>query len=93
MLGTFPALQLALSRTFVGDKMNLTITPEQFAAAKAKLLRGLPAWYTRLLSVVAAAYQPSTVPEVADVRWSGPRGPGVFRVSEGGLEPPRACAH
>jgi hypothetical protein len=40
-------------RTFMADKMSLTITPEQFAAAKAKLLRGLPASYTHLLSVAA----------------------------------------
>jgi hypothetical protein len=54
LLGTFPALHLAMVRTFMADKMSLTITPEQFAAAKAKLLPGLPASDTHLLSVVGS---------------------------------------
>jgi hypothetical protein len=68
LVGSFPALQAAVVQAFVADKMSLTLTPAQFAAAKAKLLRGLPASYTHLLDVVAAAYQPSTVPEVAAMK-------------------------
>ncbi|HMK97711.1 MAG TPA: hypothetical protein VK425_09215, partial [Acidimicrobiales bacterium] len=68
LLGSFPTLQDAMVRAFLADKMSLTLTPAQFAAAKAKLLRGLPASFTQLLKVAAAAYQPSTVPEVAALR-------------------------
>ena len=49
LLGSFPGLQAAMVRAFVADKMSVTLTPAQFAAAKAKLLRGLPASFTHLL--------------------------------------------
>lgn len=68
LLGSFPALQATVVRAFVSDKMTLTLTPAQFAAAKAKLLRGLPASFTPLLNEAAAAYQPSTVLEVISLR-------------------------
>jgi hypothetical protein len=68
LVGSFPALQATVVRAFVADKMSLTLTPAQFAAAKAKLLRGLPASFTHLLNVAAAAYQPSTVLEVVALR-------------------------
>ncbi len=65
---SFPALQASVARAFVADKMSVTLTPAQFAAAKAKLLRGLPSSFIHLLEVAAAAFQPSTVPEVALLR-------------------------
>jgi hypothetical protein len=68
LVGSFPALQATVVRAFVADKMTLTLTPAQFAAAKAKLLRGLPATFTHLLNVAAAAYQPSTVLQVEALR-------------------------
>ena len=68
LVGSFPALQATVVRAFVADKMSLTLTPAQFAAAKAKLLRGLPASFTPLLNVAAAAYQPSTVLQVVAMR-------------------------
>jgi hypothetical protein len=68
LLGSFPALQATMVRAFVADKMSLTLTPAQFAAAKAKLLSGLPASFTHLLKVAAAAYQTSKVPEVAALK-------------------------
>ena len=68
LLGRFPALQAAVVRAFVADKMTVTLTPAQFAAARAKLLRGLPASFTHLLAVAAAPYEPTTVPEVAALR-------------------------
>jgi hypothetical protein len=68
LLGRFPALQAAMVRGFVADRMTLTLTAAQFAAARAKLRRGLPASFTHLLAVAAAAYQPTTVPEVAALR-------------------------
>jgi len=68
LVGTFPALQGTMVGEFGADKMSLTLTPAQFSAAKAKLLRGLPASFTHLLKVAAAAYEPSTVPEVAALR-------------------------
>ncbi|MGO8877309.1 MAG: hypothetical protein ACLQNG_16280, partial [Acidimicrobiales bacterium] len=68
LVGGFPALQATVVRAFVADNMSLTLTPAQFAAAKAKLLRGLPASFTRLLNVAAAAYQPSTVLQVVALR-------------------------
>ena len=68
LVASFPALQAAMVKAFVADKMTLTLTPAQFAAAKAKLLRGLPASFTHLLIVAAAAYEPSTVPEVAALK-------------------------
>ena len=55
-------------RAFVTDKMSLTLTPTQFAASKAKLLRGLPSSFTHLLNLAAAAYQPSTVLQVVALR-------------------------
>jgi hypothetical protein len=68
LVGTFPALQAAVVRAFVAADMSRALTPAQFATAKAQLLRGLPASYTHLLEVVAAAYQPSTDPEVAEMK-------------------------
>jgi len=68
LVGTFPVLQAAVVRAFVADKMNLTLTPTQFAMAKAKLLRGLPASFTPLLNGAAAAYQPPSVLEVTSLR-------------------------
>ena len=68
LVGTFPALQAAVVRAFVADNMSLILTPTQFATAKAKLLRGLPASFTPLLNAAAAAYQPSTVLEVTSLR-------------------------
>ncbi len=68
LVGALPALQAAVVRAFVADKMSVTLTPAQIATAKAQLLRGLPASYGHLLEVVAAAYQPSTGPEVAEMR-------------------------
>ena len=70
LLGRFPALQAAVVHAFVADKMTLTLSPAQFAAARVRLLRGLPASFTHLLAVAAAAYQPTTVPEVAALRAS-----------------------
>jgi len=68
LVGALPALQAAVVRAFVADKMSRALTPAQFATAKAQLLRGLPASYTHLLEVVAAAYKPSADPEVAEMR-------------------------
>ena len=68
LVGGFPALQATVVRAFVADNMSLTLTPAQFAAAKAKLLRGLPSSFTHLLNVAAAAYQPSTVLQVVALR-------------------------
>ena len=41
LVGSFPALQSSVARAFVADKMSVTLTPAQFAAAKAKLLARL----------------------------------------------------
>ncbi len=68
LLARFPALQAAVVRGFDADGMRVTLTPAQFAAAKAKLLRHLPASLPQLLAVAAAPYQPATVPEVAALK-------------------------
>ncbi|HXR22617.1 MAG TPA: VWD domain-containing protein, partial [Acidimicrobiales bacterium] len=68
LLGGFPALQAAMVKAFVADKLSLTLTPAESAAAKAKLLRHLPASFTQLLAVAAAPYGPATVPEVAALK-------------------------
>ncbi len=68
LLTRFPALQAAVVRAFDADGMRVTLTPAQFAAAKAKLLRHLPASLPQLLAVAAAPYQPATVPEVAALK-------------------------
>src|SRR5579863_2789454 len=68
LLGDFPPLQAAMVKAFVADKMSLTLTPAQFAAGKAKLLRHLPASFSQLLAVAAAPYGPATVPEVAALK-------------------------
>ncbi len=68
VLARLPALRAAVVRAFVADGMSLTLTPAQFAAAKAKLLRHLPASLPQLLAVAAAPYQPATVPEVAALK-------------------------
>ena len=68
LLASFPALQSSVARAFVADKMSVTLTPAQFAAAKAKLLHSLPSPFLRLLELAATAFQPSTVPEVALLR-------------------------
>ena len=38
LLGRFPALQAAVVHAFVADKMTLTLSPAQFAAARVRLL-------------------------------------------------------
>jgi uncharacterized membrane protein YgcG len=68
LLARFPALQAAMVKAFVADGMSVTLTPAQSAAAKAKLLRHLPASLPQLLAVAAAPYQPATVPEVAALK-------------------------
>jgi hypothetical protein len=68
LIGGFPALQASVARAFVADKMSVTLTPAQFAAAKVKLLRGLPSSFLHLLELAAAAFQPSSVPEVGLLR-------------------------
>jgi hypothetical protein len=68
LLGRFPALQAAVVSAFIADKISLTLTPAQFAEAKAKLLLHLPASFKQLLSVAAAPFQPATVPEVAALK-------------------------
>jgi von Willebrand factor type D domain len=68
LVDSFPALQTNVARAFVADKMSVTLTPAQFATAKAKLLRGLPSSFVHLLDLAATAFQPSTVPEVALLR-------------------------
>ena len=67
-LEALPGLQAAVGRAFVADKMTLTLTEAQAATAKARLLRALPVSFTALAKVAAAAYQPTTVPEVARAR-------------------------
>ena len=64
LVGTFPALETGMARAFAADKMSVTLTPAQFATAKARLLRSLPSSFISLLARAAAAFQPSTVPEV-----------------------------
>ena len=68
LVGGFPALQANVARAFLTDKMSVTLTPAQFATGKAKLLRGLPSSFVSLLQLAAAAFQPSTVPEVTLLR-------------------------
>ena len=68
LVASFPALQSSVARAFVADKMNVTLTPAQFAAARAKLLGSLPSPFIHLLELAATAFQPSTVPEVALLR-------------------------
>ena len=68
LLARLPALQAAVVKAFVADKMSLTLTPAQFAAAKAKLLGHLPASLKQLLTIAAAPYQPETVREVAALK-------------------------
>jgi hypothetical protein len=64
----FPALQTTMAGAFVADKMSLTLSPAQVAAAKAKLLQGPPAGFTQVLQVAAAPYQHSSAPEAAALR-------------------------
>lgn len=64
LLARFPALQATMVQAFVTDNMSLTLTPAQFAAAKAKLLHGVPASVHSLLEAAAAAYQPAPWPAV-----------------------------
>ena len=59
LVGSFPALQASVARAFVADKMSVTLTPAQFATAKAKLLRGLPSPFIHLLDLAAT---PSSLP-------------------------------
>ena len=68
VVSRFPALQTTMARAFVADKMSLTLTPAQVAAAKAKLLQGPPAGFTQVLQVAAAPYQHSSAPEAAALR-------------------------
>ncbi|HTV11973.1 MAG TPA: VWD domain-containing protein [Acidimicrobiales bacterium] len=68
LVGTLPSLQSGMARALLADKMSLTLTPAQFEAGKARLLRGLPAYFTHVLQLLAAPYQPSSVPEVAALR-------------------------
>ena len=68
LIGGFAALQASVARAFVADKMSVTLTPAQFATAKAKLLQGLPSPFIQLLELAATPFQPSTVPEVALLR-------------------------
>lgn len=68
VVSRFPALQTTMARAFVADKMSLTLTPAQVAAAKAKLGHGPPAAFTQVLRVAAAPYQHSTAPEAAALR-------------------------
>ncbi|HXW80875.1 MAG TPA: VWD domain-containing protein [Acidimicrobiales bacterium] len=68
LLGSMPGLRTNVVRAFVADRMSLSLTPAQFAAGKTRFLRGLPASFTHLLEAIAAAYQPSTVPEVGALR-------------------------
>ncbi len=64
----FPALQTTMAQAFVADKMSLTLTPAQVAAAKAKLRQGPPAAFMQVLQVAAAPYQHSGAPEAAAIR-------------------------
>ena len=68
VVSRFPALQTAMARAFVADKMSLPLTPAQVAAAKAKLREGPPAAFTQVLEVAAAPYQHSSAPEAAALR-------------------------
>ncbi len=68
LVSGFPALQTTMARAFVADKMSLTLTPAQVAAAKAKLRHGPPAAFTQVLEVAAAPYQHSSAPEAAALR-------------------------
>ncbi len=65
LVGTFPALQANVARAFVTDKMSVTLTPAQFATAKAEILHAMPSSFVHLLQLAATAFQPSTVPDVA----------------------------
>ncbi len=67
-LEALPGLQAAVGRAFVADKMTVSLTAAQSATAKARLLRALPASFSVLAKLAAAAYQPATVPEVARAR-------------------------
>jgi hypothetical protein len=68
LVSGFPALQTTMARAFVADKMSLTLTPAQVAAAKEKLRHGPPAAFTQVLEVAAAPYQHSSAPEAAALR-------------------------
>jgi len=68
LVSRVPALQTTMAQAFVADKMSLTLTPAQVAAAKAKLLQGPPAAFTQMLQVAAAPYQHSSAPEAAALR-------------------------
>ena len=68
LMGNLPSLRASVVRAFVANKMSLTLTPAEFATGKARWLRGVPESVTHLLEAEAAAYQPSTVPEVAALR-------------------------
>jgi hypothetical protein len=68
LVSTFPTLQTTMARAFVADKMSLTLTPAQVAAAKAKLRQGPPAAFTQGLTVAAAPYEHSSAPEAAALR-------------------------
>jgi hypothetical protein len=68
VVSTFPALQTTMARAFVADKMSLTLSPTQVAAAKAKLRHGTPAAFAQVLKVAAAPYQHSSAPEAVALR-------------------------
>ena len=68
LVSSFPALQTTMARAFVADKMSLTLTPEQVAAAKTELRLGPPAAFAQVLQVAAAPYQHSSAPEAAALR-------------------------
>ena len=68
LVSGFPALQAAMARAFVADKMGLALSPAQVVAAKAKLGNGPPAGFTQALEVAAAPYQGSRAPEAVALR-------------------------
>jgi hypothetical protein len=68
VVSRLPALQATMTNAFEADKMSLTLSPTQAAAAKAKLQNRPPAGFTQVLEVAAAPYQRSHAPEAVALR-------------------------
>jgi hypothetical protein len=69
LLQVLPALDAAVERAFVADGLQVTVTPQQFAAAQRAIAQhGLPPELTHLLAVAAGALRPQASSEVVTLK-------------------------
>jgi plastocyanin len=69
LLQELPGLDGAVERAFVTDGLQLTVTPQQFAAAQRAIAQhGLPPELTHLLAVAAGALRPQANSEVVTLK-------------------------